>query len=80
MGRQYCDLSHNLFYIMCFTKDIYVVLYSQYTNQMKSKKNVTLSEKIHIYEISKSGKETKSIPLTNKYMIPHFPGMVQALQ
>jgi hypothetical protein len=40
-------------------------------------KNTTLSEQF-TNKVLKSDKESKSIPLTYKYMTTHFPGLVQA--
>jgi hypothetical protein len=48
-------------------------------NKMKIK-NTTLSEQSQ-HQISKSRqKEAKCIPIADKYMTPHLPGVVQSLQ
>ena len=66
--------------------------YNEYQNSQRTKpgmylpkiiknnknKNTTQSEQFQ-NKISKSQKEAKSIPLTHKYMIAHFAGLVQAL-
>ena len=48
-------------------------------NKMINKTNTTRSEQFQI-TIEKSLKEAQWVPLTNKYMMAHFPGLVQLLQ
>ena len=64
-------------------KKMFIYMYS-ITNCYKEEvnwktKNTTPAEQF-LTPIEKSLKEAKSIILTQKYMIDHFPGLVQASQ